>query len=121
MSARMGKVVVKIAPQLGVPESGEHVIGRYPGLGIWAYGSGRAEVLERLKVQFRVLIESHRKRGRLEHVLEESGLTWWTVDEARRQGIAFEDLSPEAEQAMPQTQTTPAGSIRWDFALAQAA
>ena len=86
-----GQVVVRVIPQFRNHESGG-CVGRYRELGIYAHGKNRGEAVRHLKEQVRVLIQFHRERGNLEAMLNDTGMKWWTVAEARRLGIAYEDL-----------------------------
>ena len=102
-------VVVRIAPEFRVSDSGNRWACRVNQLGLVAYGVSPESSLGSLKMLFKKFINAHRDAGTLKDVLGNSGLSWapatdWDGDyEVAGTASARSVGSPRRYRKLPQT------------------
>ena len=77
------KVVVTFTPDMYEYEERSLFAARIAGLGLTSYGRTGDEAVAGLDSLFRAFVEGHRETGRLEEVLDRSGVVWEWLDSIR--------------------------------------
>ncbi len=99
-------IVVEVATEFRTDGESGLIRGRHPHLGIYGHGRTRGEVQEMLKSGFYAWAAFHREHASLENELRETGLTWFSIEEADRRGIPYES------QDAPQPKLKRLGKLR---------
>lgn len=85
------RVVVNLTCRLYYHEDRDYFAARCQELGMSAYGRTQDEAVDNLKHHFNVAIQAYREHGKLEGVLQHSGVAWWWEDDYPDSLPAYED------------------------------
>lgn len=94
------KVVVRFTPELYEYQDRSRFAARIEGLGLTSYGLSPEEAVVGLDSIFRAFIDGHRETGRLEEVLNGSGVEWYWLDQYSGR---YRDVSVSEEVAVTNT------------------
>ena len=85
------RVVVSLTCRLYYHEDRDYFAARCHELGMSAYGKTQDEAVDNLKRHFNVAIRAYREHGKLESILQNSGVAWWWEDDYPDNFPAYED------------------------------
>ncbi len=95
------QVVVNIKCRVQVHSEDKVFAMRFSPLGLTAYGDDEEEAMSNFKQLFNRFIRTYREKGKLEQILNRSGVEWWWIDQYPDDRPGFEDTNSHAQEPDP--------------------
>ena len=94
------KLVVNLTCRLYFYSDRQYFSARCQELGLTSYGETTDEAVDHFKQMFTRAMQTYREQGKLEAVLERSGIEWWQKDEYPKDRPVYEDIADDLGESV---------------------